>query len=390
MFDIIKSNIDYSEKRIFLPTEAYLPAWATETEFFNDIIILLNYLENSLKDFSSPKYAQIAAFYKDIFFKYKNIDLLTETEIRQIIREQGYGLIIDMLDVDLEKLKVILTYIPLFKILKSTDVGYRFLLGIISYEFEIETWLDNPQDLDEYTYNIVLITFLNTGFDSSIINNFVKLSRFYVYPVLKDLTIKIIYRNEQPYVCGLPVIQKRLVMQCTDSLFVTFEIDPTPSNALVELHSSTSGSVPGYNSISVTQGSTVTYKVSCLGYFTQQGSYLMIGGNVTLQMVLDQGVYLQIFPNILDAEVTFEIIGLTEPIIDGGDASTVASDAIDGGSYEAPDNILDVNPRYSIEGNILTTEPYTIVKYTVSAPGYTAVSDTILLEGNTSIEVNLE
>lgn len=218
MSNIIKSNIDASDKRTFLPVEEYLPAWTLKTEFFNNIIILLNYLEDSLKDFSNPKYAQVAEFYKDIYFKYKNIDLLTEDEIKAIMKENGYGLLLETLDMDLDKLKTLVIYLPLFKLLKGTDEGYRLLLKVIAYDFEIETWLDNPQELDEYTYNITYITFLNTGFGSEIINNFIKLSRFYVYPILKRITIRVIYRDEQPYVHGLPIIKKSMKVKCLTEL----------------------------------------------------------------------------------------------------------------------------------------------------------------------------
>ena len=43
---------DKKNKRTFLPAEAYLPEWARETEFFRNICIVIDYLENSLKALS--------------------------------------------------------------------------------------------------------------------------------------------------------------------------------------------------------------------------------------------------------------------------------------------------------------------------------------------------
>lgn len=218
MSNIIISQEDFSNKRTFLPTELYLPEWANSTEFFRAITTLINYVEDSLKDMSNEKYAKIANYYRDIFFKYKNVDMLSEDALRSIIRENGYGLILDLLDLDETKLKLLFIYMPLFKVLKGTDIGYRELLKLISYDFEIETWIDNPEELDEYTYNITFITFLNTGFDASIVKNFVKLSRFYVYPVLKSLVIKVLYRDLQPYVHCMPHLKNIVRLRCLQDI----------------------------------------------------------------------------------------------------------------------------------------------------------------------------
>lgn len=210
------TTVNNSGKRTFLPAELYMPEWARETEFFNNIAILLNYLENSLKDFSNPKYAEIEQFYKDIAFKYKDIMQLSEDALKAMLIENGFSAILDLFELSLDKLQMFVLYLPLFKALKGTDVGFQQLLTMIAYDFELETWLDNPKELDEYTYNITFITFLNVGFDSSIISKFVKFSRSYVYPVLKKLIIQVMFRQLAPAVYGRPLITKEITLKCFD------------------------------------------------------------------------------------------------------------------------------------------------------------------------------
>lgn len=210
------TTVNNSDKRTFLPAELYMPEWARETEFFNNIAILLNYLENSLKDFSNPKYAEIEQFYKDIAFKYKDIMQLSEDALKAMLIENGFSAILDLFELSLDKLQMFVLYLPLFKALKGTDVGFQQLLTMIAYDFELETWLDNPKELDEYTYNITFITFLNVGFDSSIISKFVKFSRSYVYPVLKKLIIQVMFRQLAPAVYGRPLITKEITLKCFD------------------------------------------------------------------------------------------------------------------------------------------------------------------------------
>lgn len=219
IFNLVPSDVttvDNENKRVFLPTELYLPEWARDTEFFRCIAILINYLENSLKDFSNPKYAEIAQCYKDIAFKYKDIMQLSEEALEAMLIENGFSAILDMFEMPLEKLQMFCLYLPLSKAMKGTDEGFNQLLTLIAYDFKLETWLDNPTQLDEYTYNITFITFLNVGFDSSIITKFVKFSRSYVYPVLKNVVIQVMFRQLCPAVYGRPIVNKEIKLRCFD------------------------------------------------------------------------------------------------------------------------------------------------------------------------------
>ena len=213
--DLVTTS-DTASKRTYIPTELYLPEWARTTEFFRNICIVIDYLENSLKDYSNPKYAKIEQAYKDIGFKYKDILQLSEDALKMMLIENGFGSILDLFDMSIERLQMFVLYLPLFKALKGTDEGFKLLLSMVAYDFEIETWLDNPAQLDEYTYNIVFITFMNVGFDSSIISKFIKFSRTYVYPVLKSLTVRILFRSLEPAVYGRPIITKEVKVKCFD------------------------------------------------------------------------------------------------------------------------------------------------------------------------------
>ena len=213
----IKPTINSSyDKRTFLPAELYLPEYAREAEFFRNLCILIDYLENSLKDFSNPKYAMIEQAYKDIVFKYRDILQLSEDALKAMLIENGFGAILDMLELPLEKLQMFVLYLPLFKALKGTDVGFRQLLELLSYDYEIESWVEKPTELEEYTYNMRFITLENSGFDSKIVSKFIKFSKSYVYPVLKSLTISTMIKQLSPAVYGRPIIRRKLEVKCFD------------------------------------------------------------------------------------------------------------------------------------------------------------------------------
>lgn len=220
IFDISNSSsvttTDTSTKRVFIPSETYLPEYARDEEFFRNICILIDYLEDALQDFSNPKYAGVAQAYKDIGFKYRDIMQVSEDALKKMLSEHGFGAILDLFDLPFEKLQMFALYLPLFKALKGTDEGFRLLLELISYDFELTSWLDDPANLEEYTYNITFVTFLNVGFDSEIVQKFIKFSRTYIYPTLKKMIIKAMFRQQAPAVYGVPIVTKEVKLRCFD------------------------------------------------------------------------------------------------------------------------------------------------------------------------------
>lgn len=202
--------------RTFLPSELYLPEWARDTEFFRCIVILLDYLQNSLKDISNPKYAMIEQAYKDIGFKYKDIMQTSEESLRAMLIENGFGKIIEIFKLSLSQIQMLTLYLPLLKIMKGTDEGYRLFLSLFANEFELETWLDNPQELEEYTFNILFISWINVGLSSDMVTNFIEFSRSYVYPILKKVEMGVMYKSLTPAVYGYPRVLFDITTQIED------------------------------------------------------------------------------------------------------------------------------------------------------------------------------
>lgn len=207
-----------STSRTFLPSDFYLPEWARDTEFFRCMTILLDYLQNSLKDLSNPKYAMIEQAYKDIDFKYKDIMQTSEEGLRAMLIENGFGKILEIFKLSLKQIQMLTLYLPLLKIMKGTDAGYRLFLSLFANDFEIETWLDNPQELEEFTFNILFISWVNVGLSANMVNNFIEFSRSYVYPILKKVEMGVMYKFLSPSVYGRPKINIDVTTQILDEL----------------------------------------------------------------------------------------------------------------------------------------------------------------------------
>lgn len=202
--------------RTYLPFDMYLPEELKDNEFFTAMRIMIDYTENNLLGFSKEKYAMIEQAYRDIGFKYKDIMKISEEALRDRLKEDGFEIILNLLDFDIEKLRMFVLYLPLFKALKGTDIGFNLIIDQISHDYIITSHLDDPVNIEEFTYEFTILTFVNQGFDANIIKNLAKFSRGYIYPVLKRANIQVIYRALAPVVYGRPIMTENITAKCFD------------------------------------------------------------------------------------------------------------------------------------------------------------------------------
>lgn len=127
---------------------------------------------------------------------------------------------------------------------------------------------------------------------------------------------------------------------------VTFSINPTPTDAIVEINNVVQ------NSITVNPGTNVSWKVSKTGYITQQGSEV-VNENKTIEVVLEQEV----------VQYTFTI-------------------------NPTPENALvKLN---GVEQKSITVDSGTTVNWEVSASGYVSKSGSEVITENKTLDVVLE
>lgn len=209
-------TIENANKRTYLPIEMYIPQELRTKEFFKANSILIDYTENNLIGFENPKYAMIEQAYRDIGFKYKNIMELSEDALIAELKENGFGEIVEVFNLPLEKLQMLVLYLPLFKMLKGTDAGFNLILSLISYDYKLTSWLEDRENLEEFTYELTFVTLLNVGFSAQVLSKLRKFARSYVYPILTKVVISAMYRVFGPAVYGRPRMKKSIKVRCFD------------------------------------------------------------------------------------------------------------------------------------------------------------------------------
>ena len=204
------------------------------------------------------------------------------------------------------------------------------------------------------------------------------------------------------------------------STLVTFTINPTPNNATVVL--TAAGYTQSGNSITVDKGTTVSYTVSAQHYTTVTNSATVTGNqtlNVSLQSTL---VTLTINPTPSNAAVILTSSGYTQSgnsiTVDKG---TSVSYTVSASGYDTVINSMTVNSSQTLSvslerslvtltinptpsnatvsltvdghtqsGNSISVATGTPVSYTVSAQHYIAITNSIVMNNNQTLNVELQ
>lgn len=182
--------------------------WSQQPLYAEKLIPLLDYiLNNSFTDNDKMS----SAFY-ELINKYQNTADLPVESIKEYVKENGYGYILDLLNPSDEGLKIIVYLLVLIHQLKGREIGIETVLSIFQLEIsptdtEIIQWFENTPVAEENTFKVdskIDVSKVNENFFINF-NNFIK---NYVYPELKEFKVRYNLNAEMVY---LPYSTSRIV-----------------------------------------------------------------------------------------------------------------------------------------------------------------------------------
>lgn len=168
----------------------YLPKYWAQTPLYSEKLIPLL---DHLLSVESPYADKLALAYFDIFNKYKNPEDLTPEAIKALIRELGYGYILDLLATSDENLQRILFLLPLIHYLKDTKTGLEVVFSLLQSDdkpvkTKITAWHEANPVLEEDTFKVESDINL-ASVDPYFFDKFDTFIRKYVYPTLTSLKV---------------------------------------------------------------------------------------------------------------------------------------------------------------------------------------------------------
>ena len=168
----------------------YLPKYWAQTPLYAEKLIPL--LDHMLS-VESPYADKLALAYFDIINKYTSPEDMTPDSIRSLIRELGYGYILELLSTSDDNLSKILFLLPLIHYLKDTELGLEVVFSLLQssdkpVNTKITVWHKANPVLEEDTFTVDSDINLATV-DADFFEKFDKFIRKYVYPTLVGLKV---------------------------------------------------------------------------------------------------------------------------------------------------------------------------------------------------------
>ena len=165
--------------------------WKNVSLYAEKIVPLLDYCLSNNYVFSD----QMSQAFYELIDKYQNTAELPIENIKEFIREHGYGYIVDLFGGQDEKLKILIYLLELVHELKGTEMGLRVVIRIIQIETEpadIENiqWFEETPVAEENTFAITVAKLDALKIGNNFFENFSKFVRNYVYPELRSLLVK--------------------------------------------------------------------------------------------------------------------------------------------------------------------------------------------------------
>ena len=187
----------------------YLPKYWAQTPLYSEKIIPLL---DHLLSVESPYADKLALAYFDIWNKYTSPEEMTSESIKSLIRELGYGYILDLLFTSDDNLEKILFLLPLIHYLKDTKKGLEVVFSLLQADdkpvkTKITVWHEANPVLEEDTFSVESDINL-ASVDANFFEKFDIFIRKYVYPSLTGL--KVSYSVSGAHTL-LPVVKTKII-----------------------------------------------------------------------------------------------------------------------------------------------------------------------------------
>ena len=134
----------------------YLPKYWAQTPLYAEKLIPL--LDHMLS-VESPYADKLALAYFDIWNKYTNPEDMTPESIKALVRELGYGYILDLLATTDDNLSKILFLLPLIHYLKDSKLGLEVVFSLLQsndkpVNTKVTVWHEANPVMEEDTFSV--------------------------------------------------------------------------------------------------------------------------------------------------------------------------------------------------------------------------------------------
>lgn len=161
----------------YLSIGYYLPPNRLKEVTFWEFVVMMDYLILHEK-----------VYFEDFYYKYKDISKVRTNSIKEIIAEQGFKYISDMLHLSRKEYETLAKYLAIINDLKGSLAGMEVIFNMLDIAYKMEEWWEKDPQGVPHTFDLQIEVDIQKVVNDMI----VKLKSFvrqYVYPVIENFEI---------------------------------------------------------------------------------------------------------------------------------------------------------------------------------------------------------
>jgi hypothetical protein len=161
----------------YLSIGYYLPAERLKEETFYEFVLMMDYLILHEK-----------VYFDDFVQKYKDITKVRTKSLKEIVAEEGFKYVADVLSLTRHELETLVKYISVINDLKGSLSGLEVVFNMIGIKYNMVEWWEKAPQGTPHTFDLAI----EVDIDKVALNMMTNLKNFirnYVYPVIENFEI---------------------------------------------------------------------------------------------------------------------------------------------------------------------------------------------------------
>lgn len=180
--DWVKTPEEYQEDgtctwQCYLSIGYYLPPNRLKEQTFWEFVVMMDYLILHEK-----------VYFEDFYYKYKDLSKVRTDSIKEIIAEQGFRYISDILHLTRKEYETLAKYLAIINDLKGSLAGLEVVFNMIDISYKMTEWWEKDPQGTPHTFDLQIEVDIQKV-ANDMISKLKAFVRNYVYPVIENFEI---------------------------------------------------------------------------------------------------------------------------------------------------------------------------------------------------------
>ena len=173
----VRMNDNSVEWQCYLSVGYLLPPARLKEPVFYEFVQIMDYL---------ILHEQL--YFNDFIHKYNDLTKVRPASLKEIIAEQGYKYVCELLNLSDKELQALVKYMSIISDLKGTESGLEVVFNMVNIKYSKQQWWEKSPKGTPHTWDLAVEVEIEKVV-ANMMTNLVTFARNYVYPVIENFEI---------------------------------------------------------------------------------------------------------------------------------------------------------------------------------------------------------